>query len=81
MKVMSLLNIMEYQKIRPNPQITITSDLTISADFKKIKQHVSAPYVDGKKVIAFYAGNKKILKIYQGTTFGTGTSIAYKQLY
>ena len=63
------------------PQITITSDLTISADFQKIKQHVSTPYVDGKKVIAFYAGNKKILKIYQGTTSGTGTGYVYKQLY
>lgn len=65
----------KYNRILENqtePQITITSDLTIFADFKKIKQHVSAPYVDG---------NKKILKIYQGTTFGTGTSIAYKQLY
>lgn len=63
------------------PQVEITSGLTISAIFEKIGEHASTPYINSKKIIAFYAGNKKISKVYQGVTSENGTSITYKQLY
>jgi len=43
----------------------MTSDLTISADFKKINEHSSTPYTNGKKVTSIYAGNKKVSSIYR----------------